>query len=381
MSAALVAVAFTPWDFFTRIGFHPAPLVILAAMVVAYRLGVRRYEAPDGSGAPGGSTTAGASGGAGASGSAGGVGAAGRRWPVTRSASFALAVVILVVATLSGLASYTATSFTVTAVAQLGIFMLAPIFLCLSAPVTLAVETAGPRWRRRILAVVEGSVGKVLYLPVLTFALFCAAVSLLYFVGQYRVAAAHGWALQLTNLELLLAGCAFVWPVMGADPRPRRLGVGWRILYVLLATMFYSVLGLAMESQARRIAPAISISNLHTGAGVLWTAGEMLAIATTIGILIQWLFVDEGRAARADRTNAAEDAKQLAMWRAQRRAAALADVRASRSVIVRSRPAGTERSDRSAASARMAPARSELTAADLGTGGAGGAESAKDQPT
>jgi hypothetical protein len=98
------------------------------------------------------------------------------------------------------------------------------------------------------------------------------------------------------------------------------------------------------------------VSDLHTGAGVLWSTGALFSIAVSIGVLVQWLQVDEGQARRADRYNSEEDARQLALWRRDRRAAALADVRARESVNVRSRPAGTERSDRSAQSARFWPA-------------------------
>jgi hypothetical protein len=86
----------------------------------------------------------------------------------------------------------------------------------------------------------------------------------------------------------------------------------------------------------------------------MWSTGEMLTIILTIGILIQWLAVDEGHARRSDTINAEEDARQLAIWRAERRAVGLADVRARESVIVRSRPAGTRASDASAQSARAA---------------------------
>jgi cytochrome c oxidase assembly factor CtaG len=320
----VLALALTPLDFFSKIRFHPVPLVVIGAMALWYWHRVRV------------------------------LGARGAVWPSIRTASWALALAVLAAATLSGLTAYTTTSFSVHAVAQIGLFMVAPIFLCLAAPVTLAIDSAGPVRGARIRARFEGGVATIVLNPVFTWALFAATLFVLYFSHEYRLSIEHAWVLQLTNLELVVVGWLFVWPVIGVDPRPRPLAIGWRLAYVLVSTVYYSILGLAMESQRTPIAPGLTVSDLHTGAGVLWTTGEMLTIVMTIGILLQWLAVDEGHALRADSINAEEDAHQLAVWRAERRAVGLADVRARRSVIVRSRPAGTAASDTAAGMTRTA---------------------------
>lgn len=322
----VAALQFTPAGLFTLVRFHPAPLLVVLGGVAAYTHGVRRYER------------------------------SGRRWPRARVASFAVAAAVVVVATLSGLASFAGTDFAVYAVAQLGLFLLAPPFLVLAAPLTLAIETAPPARAARLRRWATGPLARVIGHPVSAWAIYGAALFALYFTSQYRLGVEHGWALQLTSLELLAVGTLYAGVVMGADPKPHRLAVGWRILYLMLGTVFYSVLGMAMESQRHPLAPGLSVSGLHTGAGDIWTAAEIFAIVATVGVLYQWLMADEGHARRADRYNAEEDARQLAAWRAVRREAALADIRASESVIVRSRPAGTDRSDRSFLLTRSSPA-------------------------
>lgn len=322
----LVALSLTPIDFFSDIRFHPVPLVVILAGVAWYWSRVRRVDA---SGTP---------------------------WPRWRIAAFALTVALIAAATLSGLDAYLRTSFSVHAVQQLGLFMLAPPFLALSAPVTLAVESTTPESGERIRRVVTGPVGKVVLNPALSWPAYAAALFALYFGGQYRLGVEHAWMLQLTNLELLVVGYLFISPVIGSDPKPFRLAVGWRVLYLLVLTVFYAVLGMAMESQRHPIAPGLTVSDLHTGGGDVWSTAELFTIAATIGVLVQWLRVDEGHARRADKVNAEEDARQLAIWRANRREAALADVRASESLIVRSRPSGTDRSERSFSMSRSAGA-------------------------
>jgi cytochrome c oxidase assembly factor CtaG len=317
-SALMVAALhLTPVTFFSLARLEIAPLVVILVAVAWYGSAVRR------------------------------VAATGRRWPRSRTASFALAVVIVAVSTLSGLDAFVATSFAVHSVQQMGLFLLAPPFVALSAPVRLLADSGGVSRAERIERVVRSPLAKLIGNPVTAWVLYGTALFVLYFGGQYRLGVEHAWALQLTNLELLAVGCLFAEVVLGADPKPYRLAIGWRVLYLLVATVFYGVLGLAMQSEQTRIAPHITVGNLHSGGGTLWSTAEVFAITATIGVVIQWLLVDEGHARRADRLNAEEDAAQLAAWRAARREAALADVRARDSVVVRSRPAGTDRSERS----------------------------------
>jgi cytochrome c oxidase assembly factor CtaG len=324
LRSMVLALALTPLDFFSKIRFHPVPLVVIVGMALWYNHRIRVLRRR------------------------------GVVWPPIRAASWAFALALLAAATLSGLDAYTRTSFSVHAVEQLGLFMLAPVFACLAAPVTLAIDSARPGPARRIRHQIDHGVGVVVLNPAFTWAAYAVALFTLYFSGQYRLSMAHAWILQLTNLELFVVGYLFVWAVIGVDPRPRPLAIGWRLLYVLVLTVYYAVLGLAMESQSTPIAPGLTVSDLHTGGGVLWTTGELLTILMTLGILFQWLVVDEGYARKADNFNAEEDARQLAIWRAERHAVGLADVRARQSVIVRSRPRGTARSDASAQTTRAA---------------------------
>jgi putative copper resistance protein D len=173
-----------------------------------------------------------------------------------------------------------------------------------------------------------------------------------YLTHEYAWAVAHTGGITLLDGELFAVGCLWTWPLLGDDPRPATLGIGWKVLYSLFGVVFYSVVGLAIQSQNRPIAPALAIADFHTGAGVLWSVGSLWSITLAIGVVVQWLMVDEGHALRADRSNAEEDARQLAIWRAERRAAGMADLRARGSVVVGSRPAGTPRADASARSAR-----------------------------
>ena len=274
----------------------------------------------------------------------------GASWSAVRTGSFAAALVAL------GAGSVPAPpGFTARAVQDLLLYLVAPPLLVLSAPLSLGLE-AGGKGAAAAGRAVTGRVARVVLHPVSAWVLYGSALLGLYFTPEYRVAAAHPALWLLVDLELVAVGTLFAWPLAGADPQPRQLGAGWRIVTVLFGTVYFSVLGMALESQRSPIAAGVTVRAMHTAGGDVWTVAELLLIGATIAILFEWLFVDLGRARRADKVNAAEDARQLALWRASRREAALADVRARESVVVRSRPTGTERDEAAFVAARPAPA-------------------------
>ncbi|HET9072381.1 MAG TPA: cytochrome c oxidase assembly protein [Acidimicrobiales bacterium] len=301
-------------------GLHPVPLAALAVGAAWYANRVGRVRSRGGA------------------------------WPLLRTGFFAAALVTVGVGSVAALPGFTGR-----AVQDLLLFLVAPPLLVLSGPLTLGLE-AGGKGAATARRAVTGRVARVVLHPVSAWVLYGTALLALYFTPEYRVGAAHPAVRLLIDLELVAVGWLFAYPLAGPDPKPRPLGAGWRIVAVMFGTIYFSILGMAMQSQRSPIAPGVTPAAMHAGGGDLWSSAELLTIAATIGILYEWLFVDLGRARRADQVNAAEDARQLALWRASRREAGLADVRARESVIVRSRPSGTERAEAAFAAARPAPA-------------------------
>lgn len=254
-----------------------------------------------------------------------------------RAGCFLAAVAVFVAATLP----YAPRGFVLQSLQAMFLLLVVPPLLLLSRGKVPALPTPAR----------SAAVTRFVTHPVAVWAVVGSAVIALYWSGQYRAAVEHPAVWQLTQLELVAAGCLFAWPAVASAHRP---AIGWRLAHVLFGILYWSVVGMALESQHTGIAPGIGPAALHAGAGDMWTAAVLLTIAGSIGLVFEWLFADLDRARHADRVNADEDAHQLAAWRAVRREAALADVRASESVEVRSRPAGTDRSERSFSSARRA---------------------------
>ena len=127
----------------------------------------------------------------------------------------------------------------------------------------------------------------------------------LYFTGLYAETLQSTALHDVTHLAFALSGCLFFWPVVGLDPIPHRLSYGARMLYVLVALPFHTILGVALVTQTKLIAPGLKLSDQQTGAAILWTAGELLGLTAMMIVAAQWMTAEEREAVRQDRRLAA----------------------------------------------------------------------------
>ncbi len=293
----MFAVDVTPLGFLTRTPFAPGPLVFVAVLAGWYLRSVAHVNAATAGGSEGGT---------------------GDRWPRMRSVAFLVGMGLIAVATLSGLASWEQTSFTVHAVIDVAVAMVAPIFLALGAPLALAEESAGPQRRAAMTRVVASRPFRAVCHPASAWVIFAASLFGLYFSPFFRVARAHETLLQLGHLELLVAGFLLIWPIVGADPFTRRMPPGLRAADVLFMLPVLTVFGMALDSFTTTVAPRITITDLHGAGDVIWSAGVVIGLAVAAGILYQWLFVDLGRARQQEAVDDDALAMQAALWRVSR---------------------------------------------------------------
>jgi putative membrane protein len=295
---ALVAPPAPTWDvLFTE--WQPDVLLALVAVAAAaYAVGVRRLARR------------------------------GRTWPRRRSASFAAALVVIVLATQSGLAAYDRVLFSLHVVQHLMLGMVAALLLVLAAPVTLALQASSRTGQRRILRVLHSRPVRVLTHPVTAWLLFGGTLALLYFTGLYELSLRNGWVHVAVHTHFLVAGFLFMAVVVAVDPIPVALGFGARLLYVLVALPFHAFLGVAILTTDEVLAAgwydevvrtwgASPLSDQRTGAGLLWVAGELFGVVAALVVVRRWMAHEDRAGARHDR-RLAGGAPSTAAWRRKR---------------------------------------------------------------
>ena len=290
LARAAEASALPPFDIsrvVTEWSLEPVPTVVSVWMAGLYLLGVQRLRSR------------------------------GDRWPLGRTVSFVgLGTGSFLLATSSGLAAYDTTLLSAHMVQHMVLSMLVPLALALGAPVTLALRTLPLAPRRWLLAVLHSSVVRVLSVPPLTFALFVLSPWALYLTSWYDATLTSTYLHEALHLHFVAVGALFLWPVVGVDPVPGRVGYPFRMLLMLLTLPFHAFLGITLMNQEELVAsdwysglaertglqwlpdPA---ADQHLAGGILWGTGDVVGFVFFLVLFVQWVRSSMREAEREDR--------------------------------------------------------------------------------
>jgi len=244
----------------------------------------------------------------------------GDRWPPGRVVAFCgPGLGSIAAVTLTGVAAYDTALLSVHMIQHMVLSMIAPIFLALGAPVTLALRTLPAKPRRLLLAAVRSRCARVLAHPLVAFGLFVATPFALYFTGLYGLTLRNAAAHELVHLHFIAVGCLFFWPLLGVDPLPGRWPYPGRALLMVLSTPLHAVLGLTIMQSTTLLAgdwyPALGLpwaepaADQKLAGGILWAGGELVSVAMLAVLVGQWMRAADREAQRVDRQLDREEAQ------------------------------------------------------------------------
>jgi putative membrane protein len=248
--------------------------------------------------------------------------ARGDKWPVSRTLAFVvLGLGTIAVMTVSGLAAYDTTLLSVHMIQHMGLSMVAPIFLALGAPVTLALRVLGRGPRRALVKALHSRVARIVANPLVAFGIFVVNPFALYFSGLYELSLRNELVHEWVHAHFLVTGCLFFWPLLGRDPLPGRWPHPARGLLMLLSVPFHTVLGLTIMQSTTLLGgqwyPQLGLEWVDPKAdqvvagGVLWAGGELVSVVM-LGVLVaQWIQHSRREAARIDRELDREEQRLL----------------------------------------------------------------------
>jgi putative copper resistance protein D len=201
---------------------------------------------------------------------------------------------------------------------HMALTMVAPIFLVLGAPVTLALRALPARkdgsrgLREWLLLFVHSKFSQVVTHPLFAAANFAGSIVLFYYSDAFSLAMREHVGHELMNLHFALTGYIFVLSMIGTDPLPRRAPYPLRLL-LLLATMgFHAFFGVAIMGGTNLLAAdyfgnlgrswgASALLDQQMGGAVAWGIGEVPTLLVAIGVAIMWSRSDERETRRTDR--------------------------------------------------------------------------------
>jgi putative copper resistance protein D len=225
-----------------------------------------------------------------------------RRWSSARTAAFLGGAGVLVASAFAP-----STSFTGHMVEHVAIGMAAPMLLALGAPITLALQAAGPASKRALRSWLHGRVSRVVAHPLVAWVTFGATVVAVVFTPVLAWSAEYGAVDALLHVHLLVAGSLFAWTLLAVDPLPRALPFAGRMLAAIAAVPFHAFVGVALLSASKPLAPRVypSLADQHGAAAVLWSSGELFTLVLAGIVFARWYAADQREGVRLDRRLAA----------------------------------------------------------------------------
>ncbi|ADX74847.1 putative membrane protein [Pseudarthrobacter phenanthrenivorans Sphe3] len=242
----------------------------------------------------------------------------GDKWQWFRSVNWVVGLLVLTYITSGPPSVYGRVLFSAHMVDHMALTMVAPIFLVLGAPVTLALRalpsrgdgSRGPReW---LLVFIHSKFSQLVTHPLFAAANFAGSIVLFYYSDLFGFAMREHVGHELMIVHFLLTGYIFILSMIGTDPLPRRAPYPMRLL-LLLATMgFHAFFGVAIMGGTNLLAADYfgnlgrdwgqsALMDQQTGGAVAWGIGEVPTLLVAIGVAIMWSRSDQRETKRVDR--------------------------------------------------------------------------------
>jgi putative membrane protein len=225
------------------------------------------------------------------------------RWPPRRTAAFLGGLGIIVLALVSGIGAEDDTLLSDHMVQHLLLLEVAPLLLLAGHPGLLALRAAPVASRRSLAGAFERL--RPLTHPGVCLGVFTVVVLGTHVPAFYDATLRHVWLHELEHGLYLAAGTLMWWPVLDADPLPRRRlnGLG-RLAYIILAMIPMTVVGAYLSrdvhlAYAPYAAPAqtlgiSAIVDQQLGGMIMWVLGSMVMILAGLWLAMAAM-VDEER--------------------------------------------------------------------------------------
>jgi putative copper resistance protein D len=226
-------------------------------------------------------------------------------WPWTRTLAWLAGCGVVLVATSSGIGRYEPASFSAHMTSQMLLATVAPLFLVLGGPLSLARAASRPTppglpgahdW----IGLVDGSaLMRAATHPIIALGVFAGAPFFVYFGGIFDQAARFHWAHLALDVFFLAIGYVFAWTVVGVDPLPRPLLPLGRLGMLLIAAPFCAVFAGLVMTTHRILGNGLSAGNEYSALLLSWhpnlladqRLGGIVALVASDGTLFAALVV------------------------------------------------------------------------------------------
>jgi len=219
----------------------------------------------------------------------------GNPYPRRRTVSFAAALLLVLLALQSGIERYDTTLFSMHMVQHLILLFPVPILLLQAGPVTLLLRVASPRWRARILAVLQSRAVGVISHPLVGWTLLIAVMWGTHLSVMFETALEDETIHNMEHALYLSTALLFWAPIFSVDPIRHRLRGGSALAYLITQMPQNSFLGVAIMFSSTPLYPhyvslqrawgPTPLEDQQLAGAIMWLVGDALFLAAIFVVL------------------------------------------------------------------------------------------------
>ncbi len=258
----------------------------------------------------------------------------GDSWPVLRTASWLFGLLTVAWATNAGISMYAQVSVGLHMLQHMTMTMVAPIFLVMGAPATLALRALHPAPgpergpREWLVWFLHSWITRLLTNPFYVFFVYVIGLYGLYFTPAFAWLMGSHVGHVLMQVHFLVSGYLFYWVLIGIDPRPRPLPYWGRLMLLMLALAVHGFFSVALMMGTEPLAaswysvvrPPWIVDPLRDtldGGQIAWGLSEVPTLIVIVVIAVQWIRTDDREARRVDRQADRDDDAELRAYNAR----------------------------------------------------------------
>ena len=219
-----------------------------------------------------------------------------RPWPLMRTAAFLAGLLVVVLATQSGIGTYDDTLFYDHMIQHLMLLMVAPPLLVTGQPVTLLLHASrNPlhSWAKNVL---RSWPIRAITWPVLGVVAYAATVIWTHLTSFMNVALTNGTVHDLEHVLYLVVGYLYFLPLVGNEPTGWKVSYPLRLFLLFIAMPVDAFTGVVLNSygtvpfspmEPRSWEPS-PLSDLHDGGAVMWVGGAAIMFVVIMCVFFGW---------------------------------------------------------------------------------------------
>ncbi len=221
-----------------------------------------------------------------------------RPWPAWRTAAFLGGMLVLVVATQSGIGSYDDLLFYDHMIQHLMLLMVVPPLLIAGQPLTLLLHASRNPLHTWVKRVLRSPVASFLTWPVFGAVAYALGVLAAHLSGLANYFERNQTAHNAEHALFVIIGYLFFLPLLGREPIKWRLSYPIRFFVLVLLMPVDTFTGLAL-SYGSASSPGVPsgprpawapspVNDLHLGGAVMWIGGDGIMFVLMMLVFLMW---------------------------------------------------------------------------------------------